>query len=111
MFAVFETVFCTVRYINNTIDIEWVEENFSTREPQFQNRLLQSNIEGRAGSKYPNFPVSIGNEKEAGEIGYYPNLFWWNTNKMIQTAFDSVVQHQHSLRQEKQLCNEYFNAN
>ena len=31
------------------IDIEWVEGNFSTREPQFYKRLFQRNIEGQAG--------------------------------------------------------------
>ena len=46
------------------LDIEWIEENFSTREPQFYQRLFQSNIEGQAGSKYSTFTVPTGNEKK-----------------------------------------------
>ena len=52
------------------LDIEWIEENFSTREPQFYQRLFQSNIEGQAGSKYSTFTVTIGYAKEIGDIEY-----------------------------------------
>ena len=45
------------------LDIEWIGENFSTREPQFYKKLFQSNIEGKYGSKYPTLPVPIGNSK------------------------------------------------
>ena len=46
------------------IDIEWIEENFSTREPQFYKSLFQSNIEGQSGSKHPTFSVPTENEKD-----------------------------------------------
>ena len=52
------------------LDIEWVGENFSTREPQFYNRLFQNNIEGQSGITYPIFPVPIGNTKETGKVEY-----------------------------------------
>ena len=48
------------------IDIEWVEESFSTSEPHFYKKLFQTNIEGQSGITYPIFPVPIGNEKETG---------------------------------------------
>ena len=50
--------------------MDWVEENFSTRESQFYKKLIQTNIEGKYEIKYPIFPVIIGNAKEKGEIGY-----------------------------------------
>ena len=31
------------------LDIKWIEEKFSTREPQFYKRLFQTNIEGKSG--------------------------------------------------------------
>ena len=37
------------------IDIDWLEEEFIKREPQFYKKLFQSNIQGQAGSKYPIF--------------------------------------------------------
>ena len=49
------------------LDIEGVEEKFSTWEPHFYKRLSQSNIQGQARSKYPMFPVPVGNAKETGE--------------------------------------------
>ena len=52
------------------IDFEWVEEDFSTREPQFNKRLFQRNIQGQSVTKYPTFPVPIVNAKETGEIEY-----------------------------------------
>ena len=52
------------------LDIELVEEKFSTREPQFYNRLFQTNIEVKSGITYPVFTVPIGNSKEKGEIEY-----------------------------------------
>ena len=45
------------------LDIEWVEKDFSTREPHFYKRLFQSNIQGQYGSKHPTFPVPIANAK------------------------------------------------
>ena len=53
------------------IDIEWIEENLSAREPQFYKRCFQRNIQGSYGSKYPTFPVTIVNAKETGEVEYY----------------------------------------
>ena len=50
------------------LDIEWVEEKFSTREPKFYKRLFQTNIEGQSGLTYPIFSVPIGNAKETDEI-------------------------------------------
>ena len=47
-----------------------VEENFSTREPQFYKSLFQTNVEVQDGIKYPIFPVPIGNSRETGEIEY-----------------------------------------
>ena len=41
------------------LNIGWVEENVSTIESQFYKRLFKINIEGRAGYKYPTFPVPI----------------------------------------------------
>ena len=52
------------------LDIELVEENFSTREPQFYKSLFQTNVEVQDGIKYPIFPVPIGNSRETGEIEY-----------------------------------------
>ena len=52
------------------LDIEWVEEHFSTIEPQFYKRLFQSNSEGQSGLKYPIFNVPIDNAKETDEIEY-----------------------------------------
>ena len=49
-------------------DVEWIEENLSTREPQFYKRPFQTNIEGQYGITYPIFLVLIGNAKETGEI-------------------------------------------
>ena len=46
------------------LDIEWFEEKFSTREPQFYKRLFQSNIEGQSGITYTIFPVPVSNAKE-----------------------------------------------
>ena len=37
------------------IDIEWFEENFSTRESQSYKRLFQTNIEGQSGIIHPMF--------------------------------------------------------
>ena len=51
-------------------DIEWVEENFSIREPDFYKRLFHINIEGQSGLTYHIFPVPIGNVKNTGEIEY-----------------------------------------
>ena len=50
------------------LDIDWVEENFSTREPQFYKRLLQTNIEGQSVITYHIFTVPIENAKETSEI-------------------------------------------
>ena len=52
------------------LDIEWFEEKFSTREPQFYKRLFQTNIGGQYGITHPIFPVPIRNAKETGEIEY-----------------------------------------
>ena len=49
-----------------------IELNISIREPQFYNKLFKINIEGQAVSKYPKFPVPIGNAKETGKVEYYP---------------------------------------
>ena len=54
------------------LDIECTDKNLSTREPQFHKRLFQRNIEGQAGSKYPIFPVPIGNVKKTSEVEYKP---------------------------------------
>ena len=45
------------------LDTEWVEQNFSKREPQFKKRRFQRSIKGQAGLKYPTFPVTIVNTK------------------------------------------------
>ena len=45
------------------IDIEWVEGNFSTREPQFYKRLFQTKIKDQSGIPYTIFPVPIENVK------------------------------------------------
>ena len=52
------------------LDIEWVEENFSTIEPQFYKRLFQTNIEGQAVLIYPIFPVIFGNTNLTGKSEY-----------------------------------------
>ena len=45
------------------IDIEWIEENFSTREPKSYKRLFKNNIEHQYIITHPIFPVPIGNTK------------------------------------------------
>ena len=52
-------------------DIEWFEENFIKREPQFYKKLFQTNIEGQSVITYPIFPIPLGNAKETGESEYY----------------------------------------
>ena len=52
------------------IDIQWVEENFSTRESQLYKRMFQINIEGQYRLTYPTFTVTIRNSKNTGEIEY-----------------------------------------
>ena len=52
------------------IDIDWVEETFSTIEPEFFKRLFETNIEDQAGITYYIFTVPIGNAKERGKIEY-----------------------------------------
>ena len=49
------------------LDIEWVGEDFSTKETQFYKRLFKNNIEGQSGLTYPIFPVTIGKTKETGK--------------------------------------------
>ena len=75
------------------IDIEWVEENFSTREPQFYNRLFQTNIEVKSGITYPVFTVPIGNSKEKGEIEYnlQDPLVAYNQNASNNCCFSSLA--------------------
>ena len=67
-------------------DIQWVEENFSTREPQFYKRLFLSNIEGQAVSKYSIFPVTIGNVKKRVKLNTILKIHWWNTIKMLHVV-------------------------
>ena len=52
------------------IGIDRVEENFSTREPQFYKRLFQINIEGQYGITYPILYAPIVNVKETVELEY-----------------------------------------
>ena len=52
------------------LDIEWVEEIFSTREPQFYKSLFQSNIKDQDGLKYSTLTATIVNTKDKGEISY-----------------------------------------
>ena len=52
------------------LGIQWVEEKFSKREPQFYKSLFQINIEVQAEIIYHIFSVTIGNAKETGELEY-----------------------------------------
>ena len=75
------------------LNIEWVEENFSTREHQFYKRLSQSTIEGQYGSKYPTLPVPIVNAEETGEIQYHSKytLVEYHQNASNSYCFNSLA--------------------
>ena len=52
------------------IDLEWVEDNFMTREPDFSRVCLNSTMKANL-KKIPIFPVTIGNAKETGEVKFH----------------------------------------
>ena len=72
--------------------MEWVEENFSAREPQFYNSLFQTNIEGQYGITYPILPVPIGDAKETDEIEYdiQAKLVAYHQNASNTCCFSSL---------------------
>ena len=45
------------------IELDWIEVNFSTREPDFYRKLFQSHDDTKDINKFRLFQVLIGNEK------------------------------------------------
>ena len=47
------------------LDLDWIEENFSTREPDLYKKYFQKHGETQDKNKYKNFQVPIRNSKYA----------------------------------------------
>ena len=45
------------------LDLDWIDINFSTREPDFYNKLFQSHDDKQDYIKFKTFQVPIGNAK------------------------------------------------
>ena len=45
------------------LDLDWIEINFSTREPDFYKKLFQSHVDTQDNNTFKKFQVPIGNEK------------------------------------------------
>ena len=63
------------------------------KNPNFTNRLFQTNVEGRSGIICPIFPVPILNAKETGEIEYYIQdlLVSYNQNASNSCCFSNLA--------------------
>ena len=79
------------------IDIEWVEDNLMTRDPELYNRLFQRNVEEQSGKELPTFPIPIRNSKETGETEFHfydPTLKFQhnNSNSCFFVSLSSALQ-------------------
>ena len=50
------------------LHLDWIEDNFITRQPELYKRLCQHNVEGQYVKTLPTFPVTIRNSNETGEM-------------------------------------------
>ena len=68
------------------IDLEWMEDNFMTREPELCKRLFQRNIESQYEKNFQHFQSFLGIQKKQATV----MLQHWNINRMIQIVVVSL---------------------
>ena len=52
------------------LNLDWIDINFSTREPDFYNKLFQSNDNKQDGDTFKTFQVPIGNAKVVNHLSF-----------------------------------------
>ena len=85
------------------LDLDWIEDNFTTREPELYKRIFKRNIEGKNGIELPKFSSVIGNTKETGEMDFIFLPQYRNINRTIKIVVVSVFYPMNYIRLENLL--------
>ena len=83
------------------LDLDWIDINFSTREPEFYKKLFQSHVNKQDDTTFKTFPVPIGNakvvksfvfHKDAPILGYCQKILNSCFFSCLSSAF-AIIKH------------------
>ena len=85
------------------LDLDWIDINFSTREPDFYKKLLQSHDNKQYKDTFKTFKVPIGNEKVVKSFMYQKDapIIRYCQKKLNSCCFSSLASDFASIKQFK----------